>query len=95
MARWVLPVPVPPISTALRCWAMKPPTARLSMARVERAGRQARRRYERTIRLPNAAAESLMVDVCIRDEEPGRGRHADLEALLAIMAGHLGISGDG
>src|SRR5271154_7056557 len=28
MARWVLPVPVPPISTALRCWAMKPPPAR-------------------------------------------------------------------
>jgi hypothetical protein len=23
MARWVLPVPVPPTSTALRCWAMK------------------------------------------------------------------------
>src|SRR5512140_1673071 len=28
MARWVLPVPVPPTSTALRCWAMKPPPAR-------------------------------------------------------------------
>src|SRR5260370_1359956 len=28
IARWVLPVPVPPISTALRCWAMKPPAAR-------------------------------------------------------------------
>jgi len=25
MARWVLPVPVPPTSTTLRCWAMKPP----------------------------------------------------------------------
>src|SRR2546423_2306267 len=28
MARWVLPVPVPPTSTTLRCWAMKPPPAR-------------------------------------------------------------------
>ena len=28
MARCVLPVPVPPTSTALRCWAMKPPPAR-------------------------------------------------------------------
>src|SRR5437660_12336464 len=28
MARWVLPVPVPPTSTTLRCWAMKPPAAR-------------------------------------------------------------------
>jgi hypothetical protein len=28
MARWVLPVPVPPISTALRCWAGKAPEAR-------------------------------------------------------------------
>src|SRR6185312_6560588 len=28
MAICVLPVPVPPISTALRCWAMKPPLAR-------------------------------------------------------------------
>src|ERR1044071_5626484 len=28
MAKWVLPVPVPPTSTALRCWAMKPPPAR-------------------------------------------------------------------
>src|ERR1700704_6070150 len=28
MARWVLPVPVPPTSTALRWWAMKPPPAR-------------------------------------------------------------------
>ena len=25
MAKWVLPVPVPPTSTELRCWAMKPP----------------------------------------------------------------------
>jgi hypothetical protein len=29
MARWVLPVPVPPISTALRCWARKAPEAAL------------------------------------------------------------------
>src|ERR1700738_1241164 len=28
MARCVLPVPVPPTRTALRCWAMKPPPAR-------------------------------------------------------------------
>src|ERR1700680_719449 len=28
MARCDLPVPVPPTSTALRCWAMKPPPAR-------------------------------------------------------------------
>ena len=28
IAGWVLPVPVPPISTALRCWAMKAPQAR-------------------------------------------------------------------
>jgi hypothetical protein len=28
MARWVLAVPVPPTSTALRCWAMKPPPTR-------------------------------------------------------------------
>src|SRR5687768_10487086 len=28
MARWVLPVPVPPTSTTLRCWAIKPPPAR-------------------------------------------------------------------
>ena len=27
MAKWVLPVPVPPTSTTLRCWAMKPPPA--------------------------------------------------------------------
>jgi hypothetical protein len=27
MARWLLPVPVPPISTALRCWARKAPVA--------------------------------------------------------------------
>src|SRR5476651_2877227 len=27
MARWVLPVPVPPTSTALRCWAIKSPPA--------------------------------------------------------------------
>src|SRR6187402_2059814 len=33
MARWVLPVPVPPTKTALRCWAMKPPPAR-SLTRV-------------------------------------------------------------
>ena len=24
MATWVLPVPIPPTSTALRCWAMNP-----------------------------------------------------------------------
>ena len=29
MAKWVLPVPVPPTSTTLRCWAMKPPPASL------------------------------------------------------------------
>src|SRR5712664_684127 len=28
MARCDLPVPVPPTSTALRCWSMKPPAAR-------------------------------------------------------------------
>ena len=28
IAKWVLPVPVPPISTELRCWATKPPLAR-------------------------------------------------------------------
>ena len=28
MARWVLPVPVPPTSTTLRCWARKSPPAR-------------------------------------------------------------------
>ena len=28
IARWVLPVPVPPTSTALRCWAMNEPLAR-------------------------------------------------------------------
>ena len=28
MAKWDLPVPVPPTSTALRCWAMEPPPAR-------------------------------------------------------------------
>ena len=28
MARCVLPVPVPPTRTTLRCWAMKPPAAR-------------------------------------------------------------------
>src|SRR5207248_1094438 len=28
MARCDLPVPVPPISTALRCWTIKPPPAR-------------------------------------------------------------------
>jgi hypothetical protein len=28
MARWVLPVPVPPTRTTLHCWAMKPPAAR-------------------------------------------------------------------
>src|SRR6202012_4307591 len=28
MAGWVLPVPVQPTSTTLRCWAMKPPAAR-------------------------------------------------------------------
>ena len=28
MARWVLPVPVPPTSTALRWWARKAPEAR-------------------------------------------------------------------
>src|SRR3984893_16231094 len=33
MARWVLPVPVPPTRTTLRCWAMKPPPAR-SLTRV-------------------------------------------------------------
>ena len=27
MARWLLPVPVPPTSTALRCWARKSPPA--------------------------------------------------------------------
>src|SRR6186997_3273887 len=33
MATCVLPVPVPPTRTALRCWAMKPPPAR-SLTRV-------------------------------------------------------------
>src|SRR6516164_3701802 len=33
MARWVLPVPVPPTSTALRCWARNPPSAR---SRIDR-----------------------------------------------------------
>jgi hypothetical protein len=28
MARWVLPVQVPPTSTALHCWAIKSPPAR-------------------------------------------------------------------
>src|SRR5450631_3318579 len=28
MARWLLPVPVPPTSTTLRCWAINPPPAR-------------------------------------------------------------------
>src|SRR5271155_4280992 len=34
MARWVLPVPVPPTSTTLRCWAMKPPPARFIHERL-------------------------------------------------------------
>jgi hypothetical protein len=33
IARWVLPVPVPPTGTALRCWAMNPPLAS-SLTRV-------------------------------------------------------------
>ena len=37
MARWVLPVPVPPTSTTLRCWARKPPPAR-SRTRVSLIG---------------------------------------------------------
>src|SRR5262249_8809400 len=37
MARWVLPVPVPPTSTALRCWAMNPPPAS-SLTRVSLIG---------------------------------------------------------
>jgi hypothetical protein len=36
-ATWVLPVPVPPISTRLRCWARKPPPAR-SRTRVSLMG---------------------------------------------------------
>src|SRR5215472_7754526 len=27
IGKWVLPVPVPPINTALRCWARNPPSA--------------------------------------------------------------------
>ena len=37
MARWVLPVPVPPTRTTLRCWARKPPPAR-SRTRVSLIG---------------------------------------------------------
>jgi hypothetical protein len=32
MAKWVLPVPVPPTRTALRRWARKPPPARSRIA---------------------------------------------------------------
>ena len=35
-ARWVLPVPVPPVSTRLRCWARKPPRARSRTRVVDR-----------------------------------------------------------
>src|SRR6516162_5211176 len=37
MARWGLPVPAPPTSTALRCWAMNPPPAS-SLTRVSLIG---------------------------------------------------------
>lgn len=33
IARWVLPAPIPPTRTTLRCWVMKPPLAR-SLTRV-------------------------------------------------------------
>jgi hypothetical protein len=64
-----------------------------SIAGTERAAKAARRRYERLMRgVPNAAMESLLVDVCIRNEEPGPGRQGDLKALLSVLADRLGIA---
>jgi hypothetical protein len=64
-----------------------------ALERNERAARKARKRYDKVIRcLPGAAAESLLVDVCIRNEEPGEARHHDVAQLLGAVAVRLGIS---
>jgi hypothetical protein len=34
IARWVLPVPLPPTSAALRCWAMNPPPGEVAHERL-------------------------------------------------------------
>jgi hypothetical protein len=66
------------------------------IAVTERAAKAARGRYLRLMRcVPNAAAESLLIDVCIRDEEPGPGRQGDLSALLSVLADRLGLAGGG
>src|SRR5262245_48004391 len=48
MARWVLPVPVPPTSTALRCWVMKSPPAR-SRTSVSLIGVSSNRKSSRSL----------------------------------------------
>jgi hypothetical protein len=64
-----------------------------AIARLARAARRARRHYEQVIDcLPNAQAYSLLVDVCIKNEEVGQARHADLSALLSALADRLLIS---
>lgn len=60
--------------------------------RLERAARRARRRYEEVASaIPNAWAHSLLVEVCVLDQEPGRARLADLAALLSVLALRLQI----
>src|ERR1700747_345982 len=57
MARWVLPVPVPPTSTALRCWARNPPPAR-SRTRVSLIGVLSNWKSSRSLASGSLAMES-------------------------------------
>lgn len=67
-----------------------------SIARLERAARAARRRYERAMAcVPNASAEALLIAACIEDREPGQARTHDLKTLLGVMAARLGIHDTG
>src|SRR5215831_15613150 len=60
MARWVLPVPMPPTSTALRCWVMKSPPAR-SRTSVSLIGVSSNRKSSRSLAsgIPGSRLRSL------------------------------------
>src|SRR5271157_5366509 len=94
MARWVLPVPVPPASTTLRCCAMKPPLARSRTS----ASREV---VEHRGQIEPAPADDLevgkvglpkLVGCCrlVRELEAKHGREQmqriSREALLVILA---------
>src|SRR6516225_3347313 len=85
IARWVLPVPVPPTSTALRCWARNVPPAR-SRTRVSLIGVPSNWKPSRSLASGNLAvfdrARLLLVDLS--------GEQVGDDALRLVLAFHRG-----